>query len=329
MRYINIYHRHTNGRHVSEDENLEGHEKDKAEIVKELYQMVEVLQRAEFRCREMVAIAERDSNESRDKIQTLEREVQSIQFQFHTKIEELETEHRHYGELVESTRRHGERMQAAKEELRIAEAHHMQTRHLLEERTTELAGAQRFLTQTDSLSGADAIALAESLNAEILQAAAYMADSLEFSYSQTPSNIEQKNRRVPYILGESIMQVLESRRGQDATGLDPTPVQIALQVAMVYCSTKIIDLWVQDDKGNETLINIFSRIAEKGTFSESCMIVTRTTDILRGTSGLWEMALHDPGSCHRSVDQDFEFCDELRRQRPRRRLGNCGMGTAG
>jgi DNA gyrase/topoisomerase IV subunit A len=216
------------------------------------------------------AKVQRDSNEPRGKIQELERKLQSMESQFHATINELESVNRRYGELEESTRRHGEQMQVVKEALRRAEAHHAQTRHLLEERTTELTSAQRFLTQTDSLSGAEVIAMAESLNAEILQAAAYMADSLVFSYGQIPSKAavsEQTHRRVRFVLGEPIMQVLRSRWEQDGTDFDPTPIQIALQIAMVYCSAKITELWVHDDRGkeNETLANIFSRIVEKGT----------------------------------------------------------------
>jgi hypothetical protein len=137
----------------------------------------------------------------------------------------------------------------------------------------ELKGAQRFLTQTDSLSGAEVILMAESLNAEILQAAAYMADSLEFSYTRTKENVkayEDSYERGIRVLGEPMMQVLRSRWEQPEADPDPTPVQIALQITMVHYSARIVDLWIQGKKGeeNETLGEIFSRIFENGMCSK-------------------------------------------------------------
>lgn len=126
-----------------------------------------------------------------------------------------------------------------------------------------MKGAQRFLTQTDFLSGAEVIAIAESLNAEILQAAAFMADSLEFSPGTTKENItayEVSYERARRVLGEPMMKALRSRWEQHSTDLDPTPVQIALQIYMVYCSVKMADLWIQGGKGkeNEVLADIFT-----------------------------------------------------------------------
>jgi hypothetical protein len=246
--------------------------RENAEMAKQLRQMADKLHKAELQNQELSATIQWSRNDSRGRITALETDLQAGQAQFNAAIGELERIKRHYAGLEESNRRQSEQLHVIKEELRRAEAQHAQTRHLLEERTMELKGAQRFLTQTDSLSGAEVISMAESLNAEILQAAAYMADSLEFSYRQI-TNVrayEESCERGRGVLGRPIMQVLRSRRGQNEMDLDPTPVQIALQITMVYCSAKIAELWTPGKgKENDILVDIFSRISEKGICSKN------------------------------------------------------------
>ena len=241
---------------------------------RDLQQMAEKLYKVELRSRELTTALQRSSNESYIKVTSLEQELDSRQIQLRDRSGELELVKRQCAELQESNRRQLEELQVIKGEVRRAEIQHAQTRHLLEERTTELKGAQRFLTQTDSLSGAEVISMAESLNAEILQAAAYMADSLEFSYrrTNTKEGVEESDKlpqRARRVLGEPMMKVLRSRWEQHETDLDPTPVQIALQIVMVYFSVNIAELWTPGKgKENEVLADIFARISEKGICSK-------------------------------------------------------------
>lgn len=267
----NMHPRNTNSRHrsTSDRKSLKAYEHDKANMVKDLQQMTKKLHDAELRNRELSSMIQYEFNESRRRITVLETELGDKQSQFTAVIGQLQSAERRSRELEEGNRRQWEQLQVVKDELRRAEAQHAQTRHLLEERTTELKGAQRFLTQTDFLSGAEVIAIAESLNAEILQAAAFMADSLEFSPGTTKENItayEVSYERARRVLGEPMMKALRSRWEQHSTDLDPTPVQIALQIYMVYCSVKMADLWIQGGKGkeNEVLADIFSRLYEQG-----------------------------------------------------------------
>jgi len=232
-------------------------------MAKELQQMAEKLHKVELRNQEL----QRDADESRGTIRAQENELHRMRLQSDATARELVSSKRHYRELEESNRRQLEQLQVIKEEHRRAEAQHAQTCQLLEERTTELRGAQKFLTQTDVLSGAEVIAMAESLNAEILQAAAYMADSLEFSCRQNFTEedmrvISESHKRSSRVLGEPMMEVFRSRWEQQETDPDPTAVQIALQISMAYCSMKIAELWTH--QGNELLADIFSRIYEKG-----------------------------------------------------------------
>jgi hypothetical protein len=71
-----------------------------------------------------------------------------------------------------------ENIQNLEQKLRISQEQNLQTTKLLDERTAELKGAQAFLTTADRYSGADIIKMAKSLNAEIFQASALMAELL-------------------------------------------------------------------------------------------------------------------------------------------------------
>ena len=274
--FDNTHYRNISNRHGLESEDrkrLKRCEKEKAEMGRELQQMSDKLHRAELRSRDLLATLQRELDDSRRKATGLEQELHGREIQLRARFGELESVKRHCAELQESNRRQSEELRVVKEELRRAETQQAQTRHLLEERTTELKGAQRFLTQTDSLSGAEVISMAESLNAEILQAAAYMADSLEFSYRRTTTEsvteYEDSYRRAKRALGEPMMKVLRSRWEQHETDLDPTPVQIALQIVMIYFSVMIAEFWIAGKgRENEVLANIFARISEQGISSK-------------------------------------------------------------
>ncbi|EAU92050.1 hypothetical protein CC1G_06037 [Coprinopsis cinerea okayama7 len=86
--------------------------------------------------------SERTNRELAQRAQELEGEVQRLD-----------------GELGKLKREHGE------------------AQRLLDVRAQELAGAQAFLTKADSLSGGDVISMIETLNAEIMQLSAHMAES--------------------------------------------------------------------------------------------------------------------------------------------------------
>ncbi|KAF9465186.1 hypothetical protein BDZ94DRAFT_414048 [Collybia nuda] len=167
--------------------------------------------------------------------------------------------------LEEQSKRQSEELQRLKVELKQVEAHHEQTRHLLEERTRELTGAQKFLTRTDSLSGADVISVVESLNAEILQAAASMAESLEFTYgSHTETQRKMAYDYVAPMIGADMMHVFTLRSTQKPSEFDPTPVQIALQICIAGCCARIADYWASSsDKLDQNLKEIYKRMCEK------------------------------------------------------------------
>ncbi|KAG7091388.1 hypothetical protein E1B28_010426 [Marasmius oreades] len=133
---------------------------------------------------------------------------------------------------------------------------------LLLQRTKELQEAQTYLTSTRTASGADIIRKVESLNAEILQAAASITDalSLDEAVSMTTNGglngIVDKELRL--FIGEEIMAALAHHPGAD--DLD-TIIQSGLQYLMVHHCHTLINSWSLE--GSEYLAYIYGRIRSK------------------------------------------------------------------
>ncbi|KAF9465199.1 hypothetical protein BDZ94DRAFT_1320523 [Collybia nuda] len=148
-------------------------------------------------------------------------------------------------DLEEQNKRQLEQLRTITSNLRQAEDLHRQTLDLLEMRTSELKGAQAFLSKEDSLSGADLIGMVDALNAEILQVAACIVDSLESLVKVPKSNADKGSATQPKSvvnLGEPIIQTLRSGSGR--AYFDPLSVQVALQVCLVGASSWLIRSWI-------------------------------------------------------------------------------------
>jgi hypothetical protein len=115
--------------------------------------------------------------------------------------------------------------------------------HLLETRTSELKGAQTFLTTADSHSGNEVIGMVERLNTEILQTAAFMADSFVVDYigeSQFASeDMIELLEWAKCLFGSKMVWLLRSSDHNE----DPTLIQTALQAVMVNWSCEVISSW--------------------------------------------------------------------------------------
>jgi hypothetical protein len=115
---------------------------------------------------------------------------------------------------------------------------------------------QLFLLSADSISGADAVSLAKTLNANIFQAAAFIADSLEC----TPA---ENNARKQLYLGECITKRLASA--------DPAIVQIALQAAIARWCKRKIDSWcLGDERFGENLCKLYEKVLHTGKWLVLC-----------------------------------------------------------
>jgi hypothetical protein len=126
------------------------------------------------------------------------------------------------------------------QELQVEAEQHDKTRELLKTRTLELSGAQAFLTKSDKLSGAEVIGMIESLNQEVLQAAAFMADSFAYEKieeEEKPSEeMAEATRAANRFVGRKLVSLLKTTDHRE----DPTLVQIALQTCIHSCCRRLI-----------------------------------------------------------------------------------------
>lgn len=178
---------------------------------------------------------------------------------------ELGSARQHEAEVTNYCERQKQELHAIKDELRRAEVQHEITRRQLQEKASELQSAQLFTDQADSFSGADVIALVNALNAEILQGAAVIAESLQDTpRQQTPPTLDKRLfEKIQGLIGEDLTQALLFQRADDRQNADPTLVQLALQACLVDCCAYIGRAWVLG--GDERILKeVYARIFEKG-----------------------------------------------------------------
>ena len=177
--------------------------------------------------------------------------------------------------LVESQHRHGQSLEAKiaqqtadisalREQLRRAEANNAQTTQLLDERTAELKGAQ---VKADSFAEADLIKMAESLNSEVSQGAAFMSEGLEFDEA-TGRNARldaQTVERAKILVGSVMFSQLLAK----PPTVDPLPLKLALQSIMILRCVQIIQALcpMEYRDHNDFLKKIYAGIQASGKHS--------------------------------------------------------------
>ena len=122
---------------------------------------------------------------------------------------------------------------------------HAQTVELLQTRTAELKGAQALLTKADHLSGADVIGMVEGLSSEIMQIAAFMAESFVseekmkrvIAISEEESDeLRDARGQATEVLGTNMVELLRTFQHQD----DPILLQISFQA---YIHPQLLELF--------------------------------------------------------------------------------------
>jgi hypothetical protein len=130
----------------------------------------------------------------------------------------------------------------------------------LETRTSELKGAQAFLTTADSLSGAEVTTMVEGLNSEIFQTAAFIADSFEFEPMQAHSGAvpDTAHKKVAGWIGAKTLHLLTSTRHSE----DPMLIQIAVQSCLARYSKDIIGTWCFNMIPERFLVKVYDQMRQ-------------------------------------------------------------------
>jgi len=221
--------------------------------------------------RRTCASLEARTSDLKEKLNRREEEMKSIR----DRTSRMETELRRTCASLESQLKEAwEKQNYREDEIKTLrdqsnrmEAEHSQTRTLLEARTLELKGAQSFLTTADSLSGAEVSSMTEGLNAEILQASAFMADSFKFRWMERDSRatLTEARTRTENILGPQMLKMLSSVCHSE----DPLVVQIALQACMTKLASLAIEAWhLNPSRDPGILADVYLLVRDTGMFPD-------------------------------------------------------------
>lgn len=185
------------------------------------------------RAKRHVGAAQEELNVAQRKLSLLSQEAEEWKRRCQAAQISSEAQQEANAGLQNNLRRQERLIKTAADELQLLQDQHRQTLALLETRTIELKGAQAFLNKSSSLAGADIIRMVEALNSEILQNAAYLADSFVFGpQDEIDSNLGDQMDEICDSASRSIgLDVVQYLRTHDHE--DPMFVQIALQACMV------------------------------------------------------------------------------------------------
>ncbi|KAG6888216.1 hypothetical protein C0995_009751 [Termitomyces sp. Mi166 len=170
-------------------------------------------------------------------------------------VEKLEAANTRNEELEAQVRSLTEKLEAAREQLEETESRRRKTARLLQETVSELHGANYYLTKVDAMSETDVVDMVDTLNAEIMQTSALIADALgesRLSRGKEPESVvdvdeRNFNRRA---LGSALIQYLEC----EGQSIDPMAVQLALQFCLVETCYVVVESWRPGKWGGEEML---------------------------------------------------------------------------
>jgi hypothetical protein len=204
-------------------------------------------------------------------------------------------------------------LHSAREESSALKKEFNQLVTLLEDRTSELKGAQSFLTTADAFSGAEVTSTLQRLNAEVLQSTAFMAESMvELFFHVTTPQVSKTDeqlaacRRASAAIGGVIVHFLGTKKHGD----DPILIQIAFQAYLTYRLRWIACAWIigGDENHNQFIDAIYQSVHEKGEWSllkKNKLPDEILTHTIRGTGDRWPLAR--PHACARPIDAIRRF----------------------
>jgi hypothetical protein len=187
------------------------------------------------------------------------------------KIEDISKAHR------VATRKQDQRIRAVEDEL-------ARTKELLAARSTELSGAQSFLSTTDGISEAEVLNLVRDLNENIFQVAANLTEEWEIYKPSKDSKITKEDVD-PFsdLYGPALIcHVLEK---------DPAAVTFLLQSCLCDLTTQITSSWRRDH--DDDFGYVYQRLYTSGGYTSRATTEIRLTHP-RGTSNLSQMEVLDP-----------------------------------
>jgi len=172
-------------------------------------------------------------------------------------------------EVKSRNQRQEEEIRTLRQHILQSDERHANTDRLLQVRTADLKGVETFLTTADEYSGAEIMKMVESLNGEIFQVSAFMAEALERkSLLATP---EEKNKNITHY-----REVLEYAQGHIGDRLlshlrdkslevqaDALPVQLGLQALLATWCAFMVRCFTTSAFNND-LCKLYGEIRKSG-----------------------------------------------------------------
>ncbi|KAG6331425.1 hypothetical protein ID866_7666 [Astraeus odoratus] len=156
-------------------------------------------------------------------------------------------------------------LKAARDESSALRKEYAQMTALLDDRTSELKGAQSFLTTADTFSGTEVLNTLQKLNAEVLQNTAFMSESMIETFMSGKANPKTEEqtasaKRASGIVGRAMVHFLSTKKHKD----DPILVQIAFQAYFSYVLQWIARAWIigGDENQNRFIDGIYERVRD-------------------------------------------------------------------
>jgi len=185
-----------------------------------------------------------------------------------------------------------EKHESQKNEYNILSNKYNSLKATLEQRTSELQGAQKFLTTADAFSGSEVVNTLRKLNEEVQQSTTFMAEWAVESFmletlpeDQGTRSIEQT--RTSDILGTRLIQLLGTKKHKD----NPILVEMAFRAYLIYELYWVASPWSdgEEEQAHNVYIDaIYQRIREGGeTLSIRCRAMRDTLTEGQAISGNW------------------------------------------
>lgn len=114
------------------------------------------------------------------------------------------------------------------------------------------------------------VSLMKTLNEEIFQTAAFMADTLDVDGRARPmadanGDVSTLISKMSGIIGRRLILIVRFRLSQATSEFNPLPIQVAFQACMIYCCQRIIKSWYPGHwEYGDILATLFSRIQGTG-----------------------------------------------------------------
>jgi len=204
----------------------------------------------------------------KERVGSLEHESKSVTKRYEEMKSLSDTRGKELVGIQYENQRLKERVGSIEQELKSVTKRYEDVKSLSDTRGKELVGAQVFLSKADSLSISDVTQKIHTLNQEIYQAAASLADSIVRS-KETLSEEDSKQYvdHSKTLLGPSLAQILHTAAGKSDEPLNPFLVQVTLQAFLINFCKKKIDQWTEVESSTDQFLHtLYHEIRSSSTY---------------------------------------------------------------